>query len=362
MVRVEGRGDLLGRSRRLEAAAWSYEQPTPGFEAITGFLTFYPARFECPSTASACCPRRAASTAAGSPPTSSARSRAVPGRWAGDSPPPVTPARADASGGSAVTALVTARPDVRGPRRLPGSRRCYRDQNGSSPLTGCRHTGRRVEPGVDGPVSRAAPRLRRDVRTYQQRCAVRRASPSRITATVHTRGARARLRRHRHRLRPRVRRRTPRQDRGRRPRARHPLPGALGLRRDRGGLPGPRRHRRGRRSLLVAAAHASGRGRRRGAVPARRRADLARGHGRPRRTDEEEADAVPDTAGFGKIASLGLRRDLPGRVGRSDPDPDGQPGAKYHNPLSVGIGAVLGPVGGRALAISAARRCCRCCR
>lgn len=35
--------DVLG----LPAVAWSYEQPTRGFEAITGFVTFYPARLDC---------------------------------------------------------------------------------------------------------------------------------------------------------------------------------------------------------------------------------------------------------------------------------------------------------------------------
>ena len=31
----------------VEAAAWSYETPTSGFAAITGYLTFYPSVFEC---------------------------------------------------------------------------------------------------------------------------------------------------------------------------------------------------------------------------------------------------------------------------------------------------------------------------
>ncbi len=33
--------------RRLERVAWSYPEPTPGFEAIRGWLAFYPARVEC---------------------------------------------------------------------------------------------------------------------------------------------------------------------------------------------------------------------------------------------------------------------------------------------------------------------------
>ena len=35
--------DVLG----LTAAAWSYETPSPGYEAITGYVTFYPARLAC---------------------------------------------------------------------------------------------------------------------------------------------------------------------------------------------------------------------------------------------------------------------------------------------------------------------------
>ena len=31
----------------LPAAAWSYEQPTAGFEPIAGYVTFYPSRLEC---------------------------------------------------------------------------------------------------------------------------------------------------------------------------------------------------------------------------------------------------------------------------------------------------------------------------
>jgi uncharacterized protein (DUF427 family) len=30
-----------------QAVAWSYEQPTPGFEPIAGYLTFYPSQLEC---------------------------------------------------------------------------------------------------------------------------------------------------------------------------------------------------------------------------------------------------------------------------------------------------------------------------
>jgi len=31
----------------LSAAAWSYERPSPGYEAITGYLAFSPARLHC---------------------------------------------------------------------------------------------------------------------------------------------------------------------------------------------------------------------------------------------------------------------------------------------------------------------------
>ena len=35
--------DVLG----LTAAGWSYQTPSPDFEAITGYVTFYPARLAC---------------------------------------------------------------------------------------------------------------------------------------------------------------------------------------------------------------------------------------------------------------------------------------------------------------------------
>lgn len=35
--------DVLG----LEAGGWSYEDPTPGFAELRGFVTFYPSRLEC---------------------------------------------------------------------------------------------------------------------------------------------------------------------------------------------------------------------------------------------------------------------------------------------------------------------------
>ncbi len=38
--------DVLGLPE-LAAAAWSYESPSPGFEAITGYLAFAPARLDC---------------------------------------------------------------------------------------------------------------------------------------------------------------------------------------------------------------------------------------------------------------------------------------------------------------------------
>jgi uncharacterized protein (DUF427 family) len=39
--------DVLAGGSTVRGAAWSYEQPTSGFEAITGFVTFYPSQFEC---------------------------------------------------------------------------------------------------------------------------------------------------------------------------------------------------------------------------------------------------------------------------------------------------------------------------
>ena len=39
--------DVVTDTGTVPGAAWSYEHPTAGFEAITGALTFYPSRFEC---------------------------------------------------------------------------------------------------------------------------------------------------------------------------------------------------------------------------------------------------------------------------------------------------------------------------
>jgi len=39
--------DVVAGERVLEAAAWSYENPTPGYAAITGYLALSPARLEC---------------------------------------------------------------------------------------------------------------------------------------------------------------------------------------------------------------------------------------------------------------------------------------------------------------------------
>ena len=38
--------DLVTASERIESAAWGYENPRPGFEAIKGHLAFYPSRVE----------------------------------------------------------------------------------------------------------------------------------------------------------------------------------------------------------------------------------------------------------------------------------------------------------------------------
>lgn len=39
--------DVVEASGVVEAAAWSYETPTPAFAALAGYVTFYPAVFEC---------------------------------------------------------------------------------------------------------------------------------------------------------------------------------------------------------------------------------------------------------------------------------------------------------------------------
>jgi len=38
---------VLVSGRKLERAGWSYPDPLPGFEAIRGYLSFYPAVLEC---------------------------------------------------------------------------------------------------------------------------------------------------------------------------------------------------------------------------------------------------------------------------------------------------------------------------
>ncbi|NVE95858.1 DUF427 domain-containing protein [Altererythrobacter lutimaris] len=38
--------DIELSGERIEAAAWSYEQPTPAFEPIAGYLAFYPEPFD----------------------------------------------------------------------------------------------------------------------------------------------------------------------------------------------------------------------------------------------------------------------------------------------------------------------------
>ena len=42
-----GYWSVLAAGQRLEAVAWSYETPLPGFEAIRGYLGFYPQELEC---------------------------------------------------------------------------------------------------------------------------------------------------------------------------------------------------------------------------------------------------------------------------------------------------------------------------
>ncbi len=39
--------DVVVGERVLPAAAWSYEQPTPAFAAITGYVSFLPAALDC---------------------------------------------------------------------------------------------------------------------------------------------------------------------------------------------------------------------------------------------------------------------------------------------------------------------------
>jgi putative Ca2+/H+ antiporter (TMEM165/GDT1 family) len=58
--------------------------------------------------------------------------------------------------------------------------------------------------------------------------------------------------------------------------------------------------------------------------------------------EEEKADAVPETAGFLKIATLGFGVIFLAEWGDLTQILTANLAAKYHNPLSVGIGAVLG--------------------
>jgi putative Ca2+/H+ antiporter (TMEM165/GDT1 family) len=57
---------------------------------------------------------------------------------------------------------------------------------------------------------------------------------------------------------------------------------------------------------------------------------------------EAEADAVPETAGFWKVASIGYGVIFIAEWGDLTQILTANLAAKYHNPLSVGIGAVLG--------------------
>lgn len=58
--------------------------------------------------------------------------------------------------------------------------------------------------------------------------------------------------------------------------------------------------------------------------------------------EEQAAEAVPETAGFWKVASLGYGVIFLAEWGDLTQILTANLAAKYHNPLSVGIGAVLG--------------------
>ncbi len=64
--------DVVAGGVRAERAAWTYREPSRGFDVLRGRVSFYCARsMRASSTASAPRPRRGPTTAAGSPPTSS---------------------------------------------------------------------------------------------------------------------------------------------------------------------------------------------------------------------------------------------------------------------------------------------------
>ena len=68
--------DAVVAGRRVHAVAWTYRDPTPGYEALRDHVAFYPAAWMSHGWATSGCRRkRATSTVAGSPPTSSDRSK-----------------------------------------------------------------------------------------------------------------------------------------------------------------------------------------------------------------------------------------------------------------------------------------------
>ena len=72
----------------LTAVGWSYADPPPDLDAIRDHLSFYPDASSATSTASGCCHKRGASTAAGSHRRSSGPSRETRARADGDAEPP----------------------------------------------------------------------------------------------------------------------------------------------------------------------------------------------------------------------------------------------------------------------------------
>lgn len=71
--------------------------------------------------------------------------------------------------------------------------------------------------------------------------------------------------------------------------------------------------------------------------------------------DESAADAVPATAGFARVAALGFAVIFVAEWGDLTQILTANLAAKYHNPLSVGIGAVLGLWAVGALALLGGR-------
>jgi len=80
--------DAVVDGRRVHVVAWTYRDPTPAYEALRDHVAFYPGRVDVAWMGTSGCRRkRATSTVAGSPPTSSDRSKDHRKRLVGEPSP-----------------------------------------------------------------------------------------------------------------------------------------------------------------------------------------------------------------------------------------------------------------------------------